>query len=170
MTEEQYKNYGKLIEEKLLSSSLYKMADTLLIYVSYQKEVPTHGIIKNALSLGKHVFCPKVLSSGIMEFYEIASLEDIVCGYKNIPEPMNLSSPYTQLSYSNVLMVMPLVGFDNNKNRIGYGGGFYDRYLQNSHAMIRVALAYECQKYECLLPIEENDMKPDFIMTELTDY
>ena len=170
LTDEQYKTYGKLIEEKILYHPFYAKADTLLIYVSYQKEVPTHGIIKNALALGKHVFCPKVLSAGIMEFYKITSLEDIVCGFKNIPEPISLSIPYSPISYDNTLMIMPLVGFDNDKNRIGYGGGFYDRYLKKNPFIARIGLAYECQKYDFLLPIEENDIKPDFIITELTDY
>ena len=74
--------------------------------------------------------------------------------------------PFHNSPIPKAIMVMPLVGFDECKNRLGYGGGFYDRYIQNNPEMLRIALAYECQKYETVLPVEETDKKPDFILTE----
>lgn len=168
LTEDQWKNYSKLIEHQLFVSEYYKEADTLLIYASYQKEVSTYGIMEHAFHVGKKVFCPKVLSPGTMEFYEITSLDDFVCGYKNIPEPKSPASMYTvsDENINNTLMVMPFVGFDTDKNRLGYGGGFYDRYLQRFPQLKRIGLAFECQRYESRIPTEETDVTPDLIITE----
>lgn len=169
LTEEELKKYSKLIENQLLASEQYKKADILLIYASYQKEVSTYGIIEAALNTQKKVFCPKVLNSGIMEFYEITSLTDIVPGYKNIPEPKQINSmfSFSDDNTNNTLMIMPLVGFDAARNRLGYGGGFYDRYLQRFPQLKRIGLGFECQKHENPIPTEETDFRPDFIITEI---
>lgn len=170
LTEEEWEKYSKLIEEQLFSLNQYKNADILLIYASYQKEVSTYGIIKSALQDGKRIFCPKVLGPGSMEFYEITSLEDIMAGYKNIPEPQCTEFPYHNMASSNALMIMPMVGFDSCKNRLGYGGGFYDRYLQRFPDMERIALGFECQKSNSELPAEETDKRPNLIITEVNIY
>ena len=161
--------YSKMIEDKLISSNLYKEADTLLIYASYRSEVSTYGIIKQAFKDSKKVFCPKVLSPGIMEFYEIHSLDEIICGYKNIPEPPSTNLSFEQHKSYNTLMAMPLVAYDSAKTRIGYGGGFYDRYLQTHTVTHTIALGFECQRYESAIPYEDTDIKPEFILTE-TNY
>lgn len=168
LTEEQFQKYSTLITEQFCSLEQYKKADILLIYASYQNEVSTYGIIEDALLAGKRIFCPKVLGPGNMEFYEIHSLADIIRGFKNIPEPASTGFPYQNSQNSNTLMVMPLVGYDSAKNRLGYGGGFYDRYLQRFPALNRIALGFECQRYEREIPIEETDFRPDLIITEHT--
>ena len=101
-----------------------------------------------------------------MDFYEITSLDDVILGYRNIPEPKTINVPYQNENLSKTLMIMPLVGFDNHKNRLGYGGGFYDRYLQRFPGLQRIGLGFECQRYEEHLPIEDTDQKPDYIITE----
>lgn len=166
LTEEDCKKYSKLIGKSLFSLEQYKSAEVILIYISYLSEVSTYEIIRHALNTGKSVFCPKVLSPGIMEFYAITSLEDIILGYKNIPEPKVSDVPYPNDNLAKTLMIMPLVGFDNHKNRLGYGGGFYDRYLQRFPKLQRIGLGFECQRYEGHLPIEDTDQKPDYIITE----
>ncbi len=170
LTEVQREKYSKLIAEQLFSLNQYVSADTILIYASYQSEVFTYPIMEHALNTEKKVFCPKVLGSGIMEFYEITSPEDVVCGYKNIPEPKHTDFPYSNTETSNPLMLMPLVGFDNRKNRLGYGGGFYDRYLHRFPNMEKFALGYECQRSEDIIPVEETDIRVDFIITEKCIY
>ena len=169
LTEEQRENYSKLIQERLFLLPEYMDAEILLIYISYQSEVSTLEIINHALKNGKKVFCPKVLEAGIMEFYEITSLKDVVCGYKSIPEPKTTTVFYKKKDNANTIMLMPLVGFDSEKNRLGYGGGFYDRYLQKYQITGKISLGFECQRYELLIPHEETDFKPDFILTE-TNY
>ena len=169
MAEEQRKKYSKLIRERLFLLPEYVDSEIILVYISYQSEVSTLEIINHALKEGKKIFCPKVLEAGIMEFYEITSLKDVVYGYKNIPEPKTSTVFCVKNETSNILMLMPLVGFDAEKNRLGYGGGFYDRYLQKYRISTKIALGFECQRYESLIPYEETDFKPDFILTE-TNY
>ena len=166
LTEEQRENYSKLIRESLFLLPEYIHAEIILTYISYQSEVSTYEIISHALKEGKRVFCPKVLKAGIMEFYEITSLKDVVCGYKNIPEPKTSTVFCQEAETTKVIMLMPLVGFDIQKNRLGYGGGFYDRYISKCTHLEKIALAFECQKHEMLLPFEETDRKPDYIITE----
>ena len=166
MTTETLKNYSKLIREQLFSCKQYESAEIILIYISYLSEVSTFEIIEHSLNLGKKVFCPKVLGSGIMEFYEITSLKDVVLGYKNIPEPKNTESSFKNQNPATAIMVIPLVGFDDCKNRLGYGGGFYDRYLQRFPNILSLGLAMECQRYRGQLPIEATDLKPNYIITE----
>lgn len=162
--------YSKLIEERLLSLEQYKKADILLIYAGYGSEVSTHGIIEHALSCSKRVFCPKVLAPGEMEFYEIFSLKDLILGYKNIPEPSDTKCFYEYQGDTNPLMIMPLVAYDSWGMRLGYGGGFYDRYLQKHTFSQKIALGFDCQKYETNLPAEDNDIRPDLILTETNCY
>ena len=166
LPQKQCQKYSKLIEERLLSLPVYKKADALLVYASYRNEVSTYEIIEHALKHSKRVYCPKVLGPGIMDFYEIHSLKDIVTGYKNIPEPIHSTCIYDYKVHTSALMIMPLVGYDTNKIRLGYGGGFYDRYLQRFPSIPKIALGYECQKYEPFLPSEITDIKPDYILTE----
>ena len=170
LTKEEHQKYSKLIENRLFLSKQYKTAQTLLIYASYQKEVATYGIIKAALSSGKKVFCPKVLSSETMNFYPIFSLEDLIPGYKGIPEPPIRHTSYHIMNNSNPLIILPLVGFDEEKNRLGYGGGYYDRYLERFPDLESIGLAFECQKYGQIIPTEDTDAKPHFIITEKTIY
>ena len=162
--------YSKLIEERLLSLEQYKKADVLLIYAGYGSEVSTHGIIEHALSSSKRVFCPKVLAPGEMEFYEIFRLKDLILGYKNIPEPSNIENPYRCPNIEKALMIMPLVAYDSTGMRLGYGGGFYDRYLQKHTFLQKIALGFDCQKYETILPADKNDIRPDLILTETSCY
>lgn len=166
LAEEKRIVYSKMITDVVCSLPEYQRTDILLIYASYQSEVITYGIMEDALKRGIKVYCPKVLGPGMMEFYEIHSLNDVVCGYKNIPEPVLATHPYENTDAKNTLMIMPLVAFDSSGSRLGYGGGFYDRYLQKYPQIKKIALAYECQSYEEKLPAEETDVKPDVILTE----
>jgi 5-formyltetrahydrofolate cyclo-ligase len=63
-------------------------------------------------------------------------------------------------------MIMPLVAFDENRNRIGYGGGFYDRFLTRFKNITTAAIAFDCQRSDDLITAEEFDMSPGMIITE----
>ena len=82
----------------------------------------------------------------------------------NILEPES-SSSVIKIPRARDFMLMPGVAFDVKRNRIGYGGGYYDKYLAYSEKIYKAALAYECQIFEAL-PCEEHDLKPDIIITE----
>lgn len=162
-------DYSKQIMDTLLQQESFLSAKKLLIYVGYQSEVSTRDIIRYALQNGKQVFCPKVLRPGYMEFYPIKALSDLIPGFKGIPEPFITHKCYVPKEEDSILMIMPLVAFDESKHRLGYGAGFYDRYLDRYHFIPTIALGYECQKYSDL-PVEPTDIIPDVIITEKNVY
>ena len=164
------KDYSKLIQEKLFRMEAFKEAEDILIYASYQSEVETHNILKTLLLSGKRVFCPKVLEPKRMEFYQIKSYFDIMPGFKGIPEPLITHKVYRPNPNFKTIMVMPLVGFDDKKHRLGYGGGFYDCYLEKHPHFNTIALAFECQKTKEPLPTQDNDINPQWIITENNIY
>ena len=177
--------YDKKIREIVTGMEEYRDAEVILAYVSYKSEVDTTALIQQALADGKYVFAPKV-SGSEMEFWQISSLEDLREGYRGILEPEQSISFTDWISKhigSKVMMWMPGAAFDRERHRIGYGGGFYDRYLnrllqrleQTTSAdqmrtqsgcfmLTTAALAYSCQVLE-QIPYEEHDVKPDMLIT-----
>lgn len=159
--------------EKLTALLTYKKAENILIYASMRSEVITDEIILDALSAGKKVFCPKVLDrdKGLMRFIEIDALKELKEGYFGIREPF-APSEYVEPRFDpeKSLIVMPLVCFDKDRNRIGYSGGFYDRYLSVQKDIRTVAIAFECQKTDCRIPATDHDIAPDMIVTEESIY
>ena len=179
--------YDASIKEIVLGMEEYRRAEVILAYVSYRSEVDTTALIQKALADGKYVFAPKV-SGNEMEFWQISSLENLREGYRGILEPeQSISFPdwISRNIGSKVMMWMPGIAFDKERHRIGYGGGFYDRYLnrlmqqsdqiasadqtrtQSGRFMLTTAaFAYSCQILE-RIPYEEHDVKPDFLITLL---
>lgn len=172
--------YDAEIRKNVTGMAEYCEAETILAYVSYKSEVDTTLLIEQALKDGKAVFAPKVAGHE-MEFWKITSLNDLQEGYKGIREPIQGISFFEWVNACKVMMWMPGAAFDRERHRIGYGGGFYDRYLDRlagnmdctaqmrnhtGHAsFITAALAYSCQVLE-QIPHEEHDRKPNLIITE----
>lgn len=158
------------IYHRLTDLEYYRQAKIILSYVSYRSEVNTKRILQKALADGKIVAVPKVLDkNGIMEFYEIHSLQELVTGYQGIEEPDIKEKEPVDIEGrgENILMIMPGAAFDHQCNRIGYGGGFYDRYLNRyrSKHMKTIAVCYEIQVVDDILA-EPLDVKPDMVLTE----
>lgn len=152
------------ILKKLLQNEFYKKADVIFTYISFGGEVDTIKFIEKALSDGKTICVPRVISKKEgMEAYEISSLNDLEKGFYGILEPKGESKFISPLHID--LIVMPGVAFDKANGRIGYGGGFYDRFLKRVTAeTIKIALAYTFQIFDSI-PTEEFDEKADFIIT-----
>ncbi len=155
------------IMEKTVASHDFLQAEEILAYVNYKSEVNTRGIIEYAFLLGKKVYCPKVLSQGEMEFFQIFSIKDLKEGYKGIFEPENTPERQWRPSDKIPLLLMPGAVFDRQGHRIGYGKGFYDRFLEKTGDFLgtRAALAYEMQVKE-EIPFEEHDKQVALIITE----
>ena len=93
-----------------------------------------------------------------------------ICGYKGIPEPdTDMLFQYSEDEMSHTLMIMPGVAFDIYRNRIGYGKGFYDRFLQKHKNSHTIALGFEMQIIDSV-PTDEHDIRPEFLITEETIY
>lgn len=165
----QRKKADKKILNRLLETRDYEEASYIFSYVNYKSEVDTTEIIKDALAKKKKVAVPKVLDSGYMEFFEISALEELISGYQGILEPdITAKKPISvEQIRDKILVVLPGAAFDKTGNRIGYGGGFYDRYLEKYRKcqLKTIALCYEVQMVE-EIPAENFDRKVQCIITE----
>ena len=161
---------SKTIAGKLFSLPMYKDADNILIYASMRSEVITEGIMAKALKEGKKVFCPKCTDkeNGIMEFIRIDSTDDLKEGYFGIREPLlNESSDIFNESkdIEKSLVVVPGVAFDPKGNRIGYKGGYYDRFLSKYPGIKSVALAFSLQMVHSI-SADAHDIPVSQVLTE----
>lgn len=166
LSEEERKRGSLLLTERILRHQWFYGAGEILCYVSCGSEISTREIMEEALRLGKRVYVPKVLAGSEpaeMAFYEIDSLEKLKKGYKGIPEPEGNTEryEYTPERAEHTLMLMPGVAFDRKRNRVGYGGGFYDRYLADKEnlQLHTIAVGFQCQMVE-EIPEETADVKP----------
>lgn len=157
---------SKIITDKVLSSKEYNNADTLLIYVGIKGEVLTAEIIENALIDKKKVAAPRIdLNSDIMNFYEIRSSGCLEKASFGLLEPKDYC-PLTE-NCEHTLMIAPGVAFDKEKNRLGYGKGYYDTYLNthNHKYLDIIALSHDFQILDGI-PHNKYDAKMDKIITE----
>lgn len=169
MEPEKRKEASKRIKEWVFANKRYKAADTVFVYASYKTEVETKEIIQGALRQGKRVALPKVHGTKIF-FYEIKSWEDLFPGYQGILEPQNTNKEPIVPSGNHVMLV-PGAVFDRKGGRIGYGGGYYDQYLDRifevyGYRPYCIGLAFACQIHAGKIPMEEHDKKMDCILTE----
>jgi len=149
-----------LVTEKILGHQWYYGAEYLLLFASYGSEISTDLLLEEALRSGKKVYLPKVEDKNIT-FYQIDRSDDLKEGYRGIREPMGDTGVYpaSEQLADRTLMIMPGVAFDHSRNRIGYGGGYYDRYLQDKAWMRTIAIGYQCQMVDHI-PAKEWDIRP----------
>lgn len=167
LAEDERYRLSDLIAEKLYTKDIYRNAKTILLFASYKSEVDTFGIFRQAIYDGKHVFFPRCTGKE-MSFYEVTSASELSEGYMGILEPEpSVEKMFTDFEDENVLMIMPGAVFDMECNRIGYGGGFYDRFLAGGYAGKTVAIGFDCQLLrDDKIPAEDADVKPDYILTD----
>ncbi len=160
-TDEEIHEMSLSVLERVLALPEYRDAGTIYAYVDCKHEVETRDLIERALAEGKRVAVPKVCGQEMI-FYYISSLEeDLEEGYFGIREP-KAGCPAQE---PDALLLMPGVAFDEARHRVGYGGGFYDRFLEANPHLITAALAFEFQiKKE--VPFEDFDIRPAKIVTE----
>lgn len=152
----------KKIAARLVMLKEYKLAQTILLYASYNGEVETWAIIDHALQSGKEVALPRV-NGREMEFYLIKGREDLESGTLGILEP---KPTCTRVSFHrSCLVILPGLAFDRCGYRLGYGGGYYDRYLARHRVMGCIAIAYQEQIVD-EVPYEITDFKMDMIVTD----
>lgn len=170
LTEEERDQKSREICERLLQSSFYEEAQDILLYASYGSEVQTQLIFDKAVSEGRQVFYPRVIDGETMQFFRVTDLSGLQEGYRGIREPRADGAAYTQQGKAagrRALLIMPGAAFDGEKNRIGYGKGFYDRFLGAGFAGMKIALAFDVQiLQEEQIPARETDVRPDLILSE----
>lgn len=153
------------ITKRVLALDEYREASLVLVYIDYKNEVQTRPIIEAAWRDGKQVAAPKV-NGKEMDFYLLNSMDDLESGYMGIMEPRE---GLVKTDAAEGMMVMPGVAFDRKRHRVGYGGGFYDRFLEAHPQIKRVAVAYEFQLFD-EVPHEEFDICPEVLVTEAKVY
>ena len=149
------------ITEALTQLPEYRNAERIMAYADYNHEVITRYIIEQAWKDGKEVAVPKVFGKD-MVFYRLTDFSQLESGYFGIPEPKEDGET---VSWEEAMMVMPGVAFDKEHHRIGYGGGFYDRYLEKWPKLKTAAVAFSCQLFEAV-PFESFDILPQILVTE----
>ncbi len=158
------KAWDEKIFKKLINSKLYQDARVIFTFVSFGSEVDTHQIINYALKDEKIICVPKIPSpkQGIA-VYRINSFDDLREGYYHILEPVDGCSEVSPADID--LILMPGLAFDRSGGRVGYGGGYYDRFLaQLTNKVNKIALAYDFQVF-AQVPTDEKDVKIDGIIT-----
>ena len=157
---------AKLICDKITQLENYRSADNILAYYRYGKEVDLKYLYEKAADDGKRVFLPRVKGRD-MDFYPYTGSESIREGYKGIKEPIS-EAAFIPDSDMSILMIMPGLAFDRKLGRAGYGGGFYDRYLDRfkDAYIAKAAVAYSIQILEDEIALNELDIRPEMIITE----
>lgn len=156
MSEEQITEKSNLLARKFIASDCYQKAKTIYGYLPYNQEVRTVPMLEQALLDGKQVAVPKVYGDE-MRFICISDLSMVAPGYAGIPEPVADEPVADDLE---ALVLMPGLAFDPQGHRIGYGGGFYDRFLEAEPNHPTVALCYDFQMLP-ELKTEEHDIPVD---------
>ena len=159
MTEAEIDQKSQLLCSMLLDSDLYRNAKSIYGYMNYNQEVRTQDLLKQAMRDGKRVAIPKCYGKE-MRFIWIDDLSQTVKSSCGIPEPIH-DTPVAD--DSTALVLLPGIAFDATGHRIGYGGGYYDKFLAVEPNHPSVALCYDFQLLK-QLPTDEYDIPADLVL------
>ena len=161
MTEAQIAETSRLLGEQLRNHPAYQKASSIFGYLSYNQEVRTMPMLEQAQKDGKRVAVPKVIGD-TMIFIWLDDLSRVALGYCNIPEPLDDGPEAVD---ETALVLMPGLAFDPEGHRCGYGGGFYDRYLELHPNHPTLAMCYGFQMFEHL-DTDAHDIPVDFVLSQ----
>ncbi|HIT34965.1 MAG TPA: 5-formyltetrahydrofolate cyclo-ligase [Candidatus Faecousia intestinigallinarum] len=159
MTEAQIQEKSRRLGQLFRASHLYRQAKTIYGYLPYNQEVRTLPMLEQALQDGKQVAVPKVYGEE-MRFLLLTDLTQVAPGYAGIPEPI---ADDPAANDPSALVLMPGLAFDSQGNRLGYGGGFYDRFLLQEPGHPTLALCYDFQ----IVPhidVQAHDVPVDLVL------
>ena len=159
MTAQEIEEKSAALAIAFYETAEYKNAKTIYGYLPYNQEVRTVPILEQALRDGKQVAVPKVFGD-TMRFILLPDLSRVAAGYAGIPEPVD-DGP--EAADPHALVLMPGLAFDREGHRIGYGGGFYDRFLAEEPEHPTVALCYSFQLFPHL-DVEAFDVPVDLVL------
>lgn len=148
-----------IIHQKVLSHPIYQKSKKIGIYVHLPFEVETQSLIEKMLK--DHEICVPKVEGNEMNFYQIHSLNDLSEGCFHVLEPCSSQLVFPQ---DIDLMIIPMLAFDQKKQRLGYGKGYYDRYLSHGFQGYKLGLAFAWQQVESIA-FDEHDQPLDEIIT-----
>jgi len=153
------------ITQKLLATSEYAEATTVLTYVSVLSEVSTRMFIECALRDGKTVAVPRCLPGHCLEFVAITSLDQLIAAPFGLLEPPKELPALTEEQMNASICIVPALLVDIKGYRLGYGAGFYDRFL-STYPGKKICLAYQQNLSRTMLPHTAFDVAVDLVITE----
>lgn len=160
------KQLSEVISNKIINSLYFRQAENISVYIPSNNEVDIRIVIEKAWELNKNVLAPKtdpILKQ--INFYKINSWEELKMGNFRISEPIVGKKKPFPIGNIEVILI-PGILFDYNGYRIGYGGGYYDRFLTLCNtSLYKVGIAYNFQVIK-RLPILDHDYAVDKIVTE----
>lgn len=166
MKERRANNENRDLKERLLIENLFTALESLqtdteqknvFCYLSYSSEAPTDGLIERLIDNGYVVYCPRVVGQ---DMQVIPYGEDFSISALRIREP--IGEPFDgEIHY----VIVPFLAVDKQGNRLGYGGGYYDRYFAKNPQAKRIAYGYDFQ-LQSQVPVEETDIKMNCIVTD----
>ena len=156
----EWEEKSQRIFRKAVSHPVFINAEEVYCYVDFRNEVETKKLIQMCWQMDKKVAVPRI-DGKEMRFYYIDSWKDLSSGHWGILEPHTKK----EAEGESVCVVMPGAVFDKTCNRIGYGKGYYDTYLQEHPNYQTMAFAFEFQIAD-KIPAEEHDIRPQIIITE----
>lgn len=160
LSKEELLEKSKRIQNNLFNSGQYKKSKTIMFFVSFNSEAYTHDMIKESLK-SKTVVVPKVEHHEI-EPSVIIDFENLIQGKFGILEPIEIM----KIAYKNIdLILVPGIIFDKEGHRIGYGFGYYDKFLKKVPKAIKIGLAFDFQVID-KIPREMHDVPVDIVVTE----
>ena len=159
MTGEQIREKSEKLTRLLTETEAYRNARSIYGYLPYNQEVRTVPLLEQALRDGKRVAVPKCYGDE-MRFLWIEDLSQVEKGFAGIPEPI-ADGPVAD--DETALVLMPGLAFDREGRRIGYGGGFYDKFLARERNHPTVALCYDFQIFDHL-ETDEFDVPVDLVL------
>lgn len=157
--------WDRRITANLLRSPRYRKAKRVLLFVSKPIEIDTHSLIRTALQQGKQVLLPRCLNEqGHMEFFAIQSWEDLVPGLYGLLEPDPERCPCIETFQPTDFCLVPGFSFDAKGYRLGFGKGYYDRFLSRFSG-VTAGACYHCCTTQSL-PHGRYDRPVDYLFTE----
>jgi len=156
---------NRIIQDRLLSLDEFRNAPKIFFFASFRTEFDTTELIKNSLANGKHIILPRVnAAKHELDLYEIRDFNELTPGCMGIPEPP-IQESRAEINGIDVVII-PGAGFDSAGNRIGYGGGYYDRLLSGLQRRVPIiAPAFEEQITDSI-PSEPHDIRVSVIVTD----
>lgn len=169
LREEERRTKSLIIEQKLRDLQDFQKAQTIMLFLNFRDEVETTDLAEATIACGKRLILPRCAPKGILLPLEVRDLTvDIEPGVWGIREPKLTNKEVEPLEID--LVIVPGAGFDLQGNRLGYGGGFYDRFFTRTKPSTpRIALSFECQII-AEVPVDKHDFKMTKLITEKTVY
>ena len=161
MSEEEKTLKDEKVCRNLLSTNAFERAEQVLLYSATPIEIETVGIFQNALNSGKKILYPRCLDKGRMTYHYIDDLSQLRPSAFNILEPISTAPEYK--SGNSDICIVPALAYDVEGYRMGYGGGFYDRFLSREPDHPTVALCYDFQVME-KIETETFDIPVDVVL------